>query len=127
MAENTNISLTVDAWAKIVIERWVRKIVDLKIMGTGALVRSFAYTVTNDAGGNPEKIIFAFNYYGKFLEMGVGKGVALQEVEMSNRRKKPWQSKVFYGQVEALKRIMVEKYQLKSQIAITDAINSSKI
>lgn len=50
--------------------------------------------------------------------MGVGRGVTLETVEFSTRKPKPWYSKVLWGQFQKLKELMVEKYELKTQIAI---------
>lgn len=118
MAENTNLNLTVEAWADIVIERWETKIARLKIGHTGQLVKSFEHHVHTQANGIPELIIFAFEYYGKFVDMGVGRGVTVEDVSFSSRRPKPWYSKVFYSQLEKLKEILVEKYENKAQIAV---------
>ncbi len=118
MADNTNIGLTVEAWADIVIERWEQKIERLGIMSTGALLRSFYHTVQTQANGDPELIIFTFEYYGKFVDMGVGRGVTVEQVESSNRRPKYWYSKVFFSQLEKLKDILAAKYARKAQLEI---------
>lgn len=122
MSENQNISLTVEAWAQIVIERWELQMARAGVRGTGKLLNSFMYTIHSQANGNPELIQFAFNYYGKFVDMGVGRGVTLETVEMTNRKPKPWYSKVFWGQFQKLKELMVEKYQVKSTMSIITEI-----
>nr|WP_321357177.1 hypothetical protein [uncultured Draconibacterium sp.] len=118
MADNTNLGLTVEAWADIVIERWEQKIERLGIMSTGALLRSFYHTVQTQSNGDPELIIFTFEYYGKFVDMGVGRGVTVEEVEFSNRRPKAWYSKVFFSQLEKLKELLAAKYARKAQLEI---------
>jgi hypothetical protein len=120
MAENTNIKLTVEAWAKIVIERWEQKIEMLKIGHSGKLADSFYQNVITQADGNPEKIEFAFEYYGKFVDMGVGRGVPLGKVESENnyRKRKPWYSPIFFGQVKELAKILAEKYAYHAQLGI---------
>ena len=125
MSDNQNISLTVDAWAKIVIERWELQMARAGVRGTGKLLNSFMYTVHTQANGNPELIQFAFNYYGKFVDMGVGRGVTLESVGESNRKAKPWYSKVFWGQFERLKELLISKYALKSQISIITEIEKN--
>lgn len=122
MADNTNLALTVEAWAAIVVERWERKIQQLKIYHSGKLVNSFVHFVNTQAGGNIDKIVFAFEYYGKFVDMGVGRGVKLGEVEASNRTAKPWYSKNFWSQFLKIKEILVEKYQIKGQLTIINSI-----
>ena len=132
MSENTNIGITVESWAKIVIERWEQKIQALRIgrYSSGKLLASilandFSRQIQRDANGNPEKIIFAFEYYGKFIDMGVGRGVKMDKVEGSNRKRKPWYSKVFFGQVKELSRILAEKYAQKGQLSIVTSFKES--
>ena len=127
MAENTNLGITVDAWAKIVVERWEHKILQLGIRSTGKLLNSFQHFINTQAGGNPDKITFAFEYYGKFVDMGVGRGVKLEAVEISNRRAKPWYSKTFWSQFEKLKDLMVQKYEIKGQMKIITEVEKLRI
>ena len=116
MADNTNLSLTVEAWAKIVVERWENKITMLRIHQTGNLANSFAVHVFTQANGDPDKIEFAFNYYGKFVDMGVGNGVKMDQVAGSNRKAKPWYSRTFFSQVKRIGEILRDKYAHKAQI-----------
>lgn len=74
MAENLNLRLTLDAWADIVIKNWVAKIMALQVYDTFALARSFEHHVWANANGDPQKVEFAFMYYGRFVDMGVGEG-----------------------------------------------------
>ncbi|MGL4908164.1 MAG: hypothetical protein ACRCZB_00755 [Bacteroidales bacterium] len=121
MADNTNISLTVAAWANIVIRNWEDKMRKLNINSTYALARSFAYTVENNAGGDPARIEFAFNYYGRFVDMGVGGGQKLGET--GRRRPKKWYSKPFFADVRKLGELMLAKYASKAQIAIVEPLS----
>ena len=63
MNENTNISLTVEAWADIVIKEWIKKCEALKINNTGLLINSFVNTIYTAANGDPRRIVFAFEWY----------------------------------------------------------------
>ena len=127
MSDNQNISLTVEAWAKIVIERWELEMARAGVRGTGKLLNSFMYTIHSQANGNPELIQFAFNYYGKFVDMGVGRGVTLDTAETTKRKPKPWYSKVFWSQFQKLKELMVEKYQIKSTMSIITEIEKKNM
>jgi hypothetical protein len=118
VADNSNLGLTLQAWADIVIERWETNISRLGINHTGQLLRSFYHHVEVQANGAPELIEFTFEYYGKFVDMGVGRGVTMEQVEVSNRRPKPWYSKTFFSQIEKLKDLLGEKYERKAQLAI---------
>jgi hypothetical protein len=126
MAENTNITLTAEAWANIVIERWEQKLVRLNVHHSGKLADSFARHVITQAAGSLEKIEFAFEYYGKFVDMGVGNGVHIDDVQESYRKRKPWYSPVFFSQVRKLGELLREKYAYKAQLAILTNIENGK-
>jgi len=111
---------TLKAWADIVIERWELRISQLGVVDTGELLRSFQAQVNTDANGNGEKIVFTYAYYGRFPELGVGKGIKAG-IE-SNRKKKPWYTKIFFGQVNQLARIMAEKYGQQAIAGIIENI-----
>jgi hypothetical protein len=114
---------TLKAWADIVIERWELKISQFNVYDTGELLRSFQTHVQLDANGVGEKITFAYAYYGRFVELGVGKYV--KAGMESNRKKKPWYTKIFFGQVNQLARIMAEKYGQQAALAIVENIEVS--
>ncbi|MDR2064446.1 MAG: hypothetical protein LBP85_01855 [Prevotellaceae bacterium] len=116
---------TLEAWAKIVIERWEHKISNMDVISEGELLRSFQAHVTADSNGNAEKITFTFAYYGRFAELGVGKGV--KAGMESARKKKPWYTKVFFGQVNALARIMAEKYGQQAALAVVENIEMKTV
>ena len=109
MAEVMNYREMAERWADIVIERWIRKIQSLNIGSTGELLKSLEAQVAVDANGNPQKITFLYLYYGIFTDMGVGKNVKLGS-EKGNRKKKPWYSSTFLKEVNALGRLMAERY-----------------
>jgi hypothetical protein len=127
MDENLNISTTVTAWADIVLDRWLRKIDTLKINDTYELANSFIMQVMTDSGGDPERIEFAFKYYGKFVDMGVGKGVTLADAGLSesHRKRKRWYSPVFYAEVKKLAILLAEKYGKIGAITIVENIDDS--
>lgn len=120
-----NLKLTVEAWMDIVIKIWIDKIRQHNIIDTGELLASFVSTVYLNSGGDPERIVFAFKYYGRFSDMGVGRGVPISEVPLSKRRPKPWFSAMFDHQVEQLAGILEEKYGMKIAYSITDTLNEA--
>jgi hypothetical protein len=135
MAENTNLNLTVEAWAKIVVERWLDKINKLQIKNSHDLMNSFVWEVYRNADGDPQKISFAFHFYGKFVDMGVGKGVSFLDVGIlkesrridgdqshNRRRPKPWYSKTLYSQLKVLTELMADKYAIKSGVIIFEGL-----
>lgn len=107
--DTVNYSEMARQWADIVIERWIRKIRELHIGSTGELVKSLEAQVAVDSNGNPAKITFLYLYYGRFVDMGVGRGVKLG-IKSETRERKPWYSSVFMKQVAVLGRKMAEKY-----------------
>ena len=123
MSDNENLRLTIEAWAEIVIKIWEDKLRKRKIIHTGELFNSFVYHIYANAGGDPERIIFAFNYYGRFVDMGVGKGVKYDDKGIMKRKNKPWFSATFDYHVEQLTSILEEKYALKISSAIVNTLN----
>ena len=124
MSDNTTLSLTIEAWAEIVIKTWLEKIIRLNINYSHALYNSFAHHIITNANGDPERIEFAFLYYGKFVDMGVGNGVSKSEATelmaagMNGRHAKPWYSKTFYHQLQILRELLAEKYAMKASQVI---------
>jgi hypothetical protein len=122
MAENTNIALTVEAWAKITVEKWIKKMDALGVGSskgsTGALKNSFVSTVFTESGGDPSRIQFAFEWYGKMVDYGVGNGVSIGNRDtmlasgQTKREKKPW-FQALYKELEILRHLLEEKNALK--------------
>lgn len=117
MTEQTNLKLTSQAWAEIVIKEFVNKARALGIAKEHPLTDlRFIHHVNTNANGDPERIQFAYDYYLNFVDWGVGKGVTLENRNMlfntqtTRRRKKPWFSDVFFGQVKRLTHILAKKH-----------------
>ena len=132
MSANEDLRLTAEVWADIVLKIWSDKIEKKRRKrptSSGQLLNSLAYHVYSNSGGDVDRIVFAFNYYGKFVDMGVGNGVAYNELEgmkatgETRRRKKPWFSGTFDYQVEKLTEILEEKYSLKISSAIINTLD----
>lgn len=127
MADNTDLNLTLQAWADIVIQIWLDKIEKLRIYYTYQLADSFVNHIISHANGDVRRIEFAFNYYGKFVDMGVGRGVSLEDVQDpgNRRRPKPWYSKTFFSEVQKLRYLFAEKYARKAVIAIIENVDDN--
>lgn len=110
---------TVRAWADIVIERWKKRMEELEVGDTGELLRSFEAQVTADSNGDPAKVTFTFLYYGRFPDMGVGRGITLADAPHPSRKVKPWYSKTFLAEVNKLGRMMAAKYGLEAALEIS--------
>jgi hypothetical protein len=114
---------TLQAWADIVTKRFKKKMDLLKIGDTGALEELIYGDVINESNGDPAKIEFYFFHYGRFPDMGVGKGVKIGQAGINNNRKvKPWLAKTFFGQVYKLGQILAEKTGERAAITIFEGI-----
>jgi len=115
---NSPLYNTVSAWAEIVIIEWLKKARILNIHD-GHLLNSFASHVITNSDGDPTKILLLFEYYGNFVDWGVGRGVSVANKEIminagnSKRREKPFISDVIYKQIAVLRHLMEEKYAMK--------------
>lgn len=129
MAENLNINLTVQAWADIVITIWLNKIEQMRIQDTHQLADSFSNHVISHANGDVQRIEFAFNYYGKFVDMGVGRGFTIDEVNSPNNKRKPrpWYSRSFYSEVRKLSALLAQKYARKGALVVIENIDDNAL
>jgi hypothetical protein len=117
----TNNFKTLKDWADIVLERFELKISKLQVNDTGELLKSFTSQLYRDSAGDVEKITFTFLYYGRFPDMGVGKGVKFGQAGKGNNRIiKPWFSKTFFGQVYKMGKILAENTGQQAQIMILE-------
>lgn len=129
MADNLNISTTVDAWMDITEKIFRRKILMLDIWNTGALYDSLEHQAFLNSNGFPEKVDFLYKYYGIFSDMGVGKGVSVGTPGNvpTTRKAKPWKSKVLFAQVQRLSEILSNKYSIIGASIISEnIINADK-
>lgn len=120
---------TLTEWARWTIWALQGQIAKKKIKGSGALMRSFTHKVTYGADGMPTRITIGFYYHGKFVDMGVGKGVKISDVKgnaekwrakatderkgVAHRRPKKWYSKEMYYQYQRAAEILVQKYAIE--------------
>jgi len=129
-----------EAWAKITIIKWKKKLASNKIGDTGTLLKSFKYNVLASAQGNVLKITLLFEYYGRFVDMGVGKGVKIGDVKESaasrkfsgkmlgnRRRPKKWYSKTFHAEVMKLSEIFAKEYGHRGVVTITENLSDKSI
>ncbi len=123
MAGRTKLEVA-QAWADIVIDRWKARMEALEMGESGALLQSLQAQVAADSNGDPAKITFVFLYYGRFPDMGVGRGVTLADVPDPRRQVKPWYSQTFYNEVVKLGRMMATKYGIDAAQAVA-AFSSS--
>ncbi|MDP1624111.1 MAG: hypothetical protein Q8M08_17445 [Bacteroidales bacterium] len=129
-----------DSWAFYTIKIWKEKLQKLRIGQTGGLETSFLKEIIGTPAGDVIAIRFAFLYYGKFVDMGVGRGTkiggvaenrtsrALEGKMLGNRRKpKKWYGKTFYAEVATLKEILAKEYGHKGALVIAENIGDNSI
>lgn len=109
-------------FAEYVINKWQAKIRELKIHQTGDLYNSFISEVIRNSGGDVERIIFTFRYYGKMVDMGVGKGITLDDLGVGKRSPKPWYSKTLYSEVKKLSDLMAKDIAIQANKVIVTAL-----
>lgn len=117
--------LTVEAWADIVIKEWVKMADALQIHQKDPLTISrFENFLGVQADGDADRITFTFDYYLKFVNWGVGKGVNIENRDTlilagaTNRRRKPWYDEVFPKQLYILGHLLAEKYGERATMMI---------
>jgi len=105
-----------EQWAKITVTSLKAKLEKKHIGKTGALASSFNYSVSEKG------IRLSFNYYGKFVDMGVGKGTKIGQAKMNRdiltkakaaterRKRKPWLNKTLQNEIYQLTRILASQY-----------------
>ena len=133
---------TVDAWGHFTIKIWQEKLAKYKIGRSGRLNTSFSKSIAGTAKGENIVIRFQFLYYGKFIDMGVGKGTPLGGVKENktsralsgkmtgNRRfPKKWYSKTLFAETATLKEILARDFAHKGALTIIENIgdNSKRI
>jgi hypothetical protein len=121
-------------WARYTIQR-LQKSLDKKKVGiTGSLNYSLLYQLAGIADGNVSSVSINFNYYGKFVDMGVGRGHKIESVKSNRdvysligggRRPKKWLSKTLYGEIAALREIMAIHYGEEGAQIVKETISQT--
>lgn len=120
--QQPDINATIAAWADIVLKIWRDKIIQLKVYRTGELYKSLKHEIQRNSDGNIDKIDFVFLVYGVYVDAGVGRGSRgsrdwLDATEFdewdrkTDRVRKQWLSRTFYGQIMRLREILAERYR----------------
>jgi len=124
--------LNLQKWAEITIEKWQFSVLKHKLTDTGNLLNSFVCSISEDAKNNTALISFAFQYYLRMLDMGVGKGVTREDVKYAGstegrdskyktgRRKYPVYSKILYVEIMRLGELLTNQYAVAGTTVIVD-------
>lgn len=123
----------VSDWARITSERLGENILKRRIGKSGDLSRSLTYKVIG-ALNSPEKVILSHLYYGKFVDMGVGKGQRVGDIKgnkeiltaagIKGRRPKKWYSKTIYAETNKLADFLQQNFSIKASAVIKENIPS---
>jgi len=107
--------ITADAWAGILIERWQKEIERLDIVDSRSLYNSFEKAVESSANGDVQRIELAYDFYGWFVDLGVGKGTKFGDAGdalLGSRARQPrkWIGEILSKETFKLSEIMAKKY-----------------
>jgi hypothetical protein len=136
MAEDIlNFDQEVTLWAQYAAEKLVKALDKHKIGKSGALKNSIVKELNNN-GGDVYKAIFKFLQYGRFVDIGTGRGFARGARGTSafavsrnengtlkgqvNRQPKPWYSKTMYREI----KILSEKILANMDDKVMDTIQA---
>jgi len=111
-----------EKWAQITVEKWEYNVASKNLIYSGDLLNSFQISVSQDANGDVGMITFAFNYYLRMLDMGVGKGVTLDNVKGSNRRAYKVFNRTFYSEFRKLVELLTDSYQKQGVTVISENV-----
>lgn len=135
-----NINETISQWANVAVDRLHEALDEYEIGRLdGALWRSMAAELVRN-GGNIDKVIIKFNQYGRFLDMGVGRGVPIGKRGTENfnrarradgklhrykRKAKPWYSVTKTREVAILRDVLAREYGKQIGLAIENSLNTT--
>jgi len=107
----------VSLWGKFAARKLIKSLTQMGIKDSGGLQKSIEYEI-NRAGGDVTVAIFKFLKYGRFVDMGTGRGIARGERGTDsfaiyrnktgtlkaavNRKPKPWYSRTMYREIKIL-------------------------
>jgi hypothetical protein len=113
-------------WLTITVERFVANMRKLRIGSTGALAASFRTEVIGAAGSDRLRLRLSYALYGKFVDMGVGRGMAAGQRKGSDgyervrnsrgrlrrmrRKAKRWYSSEMAHQTHRLSELLLDLY-----------------
>jgi len=122
-------------WAKYTVEKFEFAVAKYNLKDTGILLNSFAFTVSQEADGRTALISFAFEYYLRMIDMGVGSGTTYDDRDDqyaanraygkgagTRRRRYPVYNKIFYSQLMRLNELLQKYYKNTAQNIIVNAI-----
>jgi hypothetical protein len=129
---------TLEKWLDFTLANLRERVRQLKIQDTGHLLASIEGQLVADAGGNVERLTIAYAIYGKFVDMGVGRGMGAGVRKVNSdyarirdergqlykfsRKARPWASKEIGRQSRRLSELLSEFYGRTIVANIEDAL-----
>lgn len=123
-----NFTESVDAWSDITMKVLFQR---MDVLGFGSDAGQLRNSLQNgrmkvsDKGNERYNLAFSFNLYGRFVDMGVGRGFSRNNSGdvHSGRKPKEWLSGYWWAQLQRLKEIMHEKYSSSTTSVIMDELS----
>jgi hypothetical protein len=105
----------IEDWARYTAER-LQKSQEKKGVGKSGDLK---YSTVYSTHGSPDisRVDHSFNFYGKFIDMGVGKGQKIEDVKANadlravtkiGRKPKKWLGKAYYAEVTELTDLLLQ-------------------
>lgn len=125
-------------WLDITVDRFTANIASMRILHTAALLVSFRKQVIGAAEGDELKLRLSYALYGKFVDMGVGRGMGKGitrtddgynrlrngrgQLKHKPRAPRPWYSTEIFHQTMRLAELMQELRGRAAFSTITEAL-----
>ncbi len=124
MSDTVNYQQTIDAFSKIVIEKWRQRMITAGVGVHPTYTSSRkGYNSFSFRSGN-KRIDFSFLQYLHYVDRGVGrevyKGNSGDLGFRPKRQLKKWYYAVFMSQARALERIMNKKFGMQAQVFVSE-------
>lgn len=126
---------TLKAWMEITIQELRKGLLEKRVREySGDLYRSFAGQVYYGADGMPTRVTIGFMFHGRFVDMGVSRGVKMENVKSNlqawraltrgeratgrkagqePRKPKKWYSPTIYREYQRAAEILADKYGIE--------------
>ncbi len=120
-----NFTESLNAWSDITMKVLLQR---MDVLGFGDEAEHLRKSLLSgrlrisSQGSDQYKMDLEFNLYGRYVDMGVGRGVSKKFESDNPREPKEWLSRYWWAQLQRLKEIMQEKYTKATVDTIIDSI-----
>ena len=129
-------------WLSIAVERFQQSLKENKIGVTSSLFNSFLTNIIKNSEGKASRIEIEFLFYGRYVDMGVGKGFPIGsrgnfkdfnkhrksngQLHQVHRKPKKWYSKTKAYEIGKLTDLLAEQYGMQTAKAVESALDNNK-